>query len=219
MPTCHYLKSTVARPCGTSSILLSANAALTFPAATPMIKNDANPHDCVTSSQQTSASVESQCSRLCPMRAVGHRLHSFPFHSWMLVITSIITSVITPPLLYATGCAKQLSIKVWLLKIPYNNQHLPWSPYSSQLIPLIQSHALRGAMTIDHTICWSNKPCTLNTHQCTWWLAWLTSTPQHSIERNETFYWVQSLPKIIWSQHTRLYARFPHKHYSHSGNA
>ena len=52
-----------------------------------------------------------------------------------------------------TGTAKQLSIKVWLLKIPYNNQHLPWSPYSSQLITLIQSRALRGAMTIDHMIC------------------------------------------------------------------
>lgn len=176
-------------------------------------------HACVTLSQQTSASVESQCSRLCSMRAIGHRLHSFPFHSWMLVITSIITSVITPPLLYATGCAKQFTIKAWLLKIPYNNQHLPWSPCSSQMIILIPSRALCGAITIDHMICWSNKPCTLNTHQCTWWLAWLTGTPQHSRERNEAFYWVQSLPKIIWPQYTGCMCDPHTKRYSHSGNA
>ena len=184
----------------------SAPAVLPFTTMAPIIKNDAHPHDCVTSSQQTSASVESQCSRLCPMRAIKHKLHSFPFHSWMLVTITMVT----PPHLYATGCAKQFTIKAWLLKIPYNNQHLPWSPCSSQMITLILSRALRGAMTIYHMICWSNKPCTLNTHQCTWQLAWLTGTPQHSIEHNEAFYWVQLLPKIIWPQHTRMHVRSTH---------
>lgn len=61
----------------------------------------------------------------------------------MLVITSIIASAITPPISYALGCAKQFTVKVWLLKIPYNHQHLPWSPYSYQLITLISSHAIR----------------------------------------------------------------------------
>lgn len=115
-------------------------------------------------------------SRMYPMRAIGYRLHSFPFHSWMLVTITMIT----PPTSYALGCAKQFTVKVWLLKIPYNYQHLPWSPYSYQMITLIPSRALCSAITIDHMICWSNKPCTLNTHQCTWWLAWLTGTPQYS---------------------------------------
>ena len=145
--------------------------------------------------------------RLYPMRAIGYTLHSFPFHSWMLVTITMIT----PPISYALGCAKQFTIKAWLLKIPYNNQHLPWSPCSFQMITLTPSLALRGAMIIDHMICWSNKPCTLNPISALGDLAWLTGTPQHNIEHNEAFYWVQSLPKIIRPQHTRMYTRSPHQ--------